>query len=182
MAAILAQQEDNARGRARARGRDQGGSSEAAGSTRQAGAGRPESGQAAPSADVLADGGGVGNNNTNNNHAGESAGAGSSTGAGAGISSGGGADTVGDDGPSTTKDEDLALVGFFKRSSYLVPGMSYATVVKSDTDKSSKVPFFFFHIEVSLRTVVFFSRLFHAIVWISCAPCRFRQRIENDGR
>lgn len=108
---ILAKQEHNAR--TRARGRDQGSSSEAAVITRQARAGRPESGQAAACADVPADGGGIGNTKKN---AGEVEGAGSSAGARAGVSAGARGDTVGDDGPATTKDEDLALVSCFKRS------------------------------------------------------------------
>lgn len=98
----LAQLENNARGR------DQGGSSKASGSTRQARAGGRESRQAAPSTDELADGG-VGNNNAS-----KTGGAGSSAGASAGARADASVDTVGGDGPSTTMDEDLALVSFFK--------------------------------------------------------------------
>lgn len=57
----------------------------------------------APSTGALVDGGGVGSNNAVK-VGGAGFGAGASTGAGAGA--------VGGDGPSTTMDEDLALVRF----------------------------------------------------------------------
>lgn len=88
----------------------------------------------APSTDALIDGGGFGSNN-----AVKFGGAGS----GAGASTGAGADAVGGDGPSTTMDEDLALVSF-------IVFMSYDMVVEIIRIRIAIAHFLFFLIRLPI--------------------------------